>query len=136
MRIDVSVHGFKADEGLRNYVGLRLMSVLDHLVRHVDDVVVSVTGVSASRGEIGTRCRMQARLAPAGAARVEQAATDLYGAIDRAAEELAGAVAFELARNVTPAPSLGTLRRAVEAVPRSEAPGSHKAAPREGPVVP
>jgi ribosome-associated translation inhibitor RaiA len=136
MRIDVSVHGFKADDGLRNYVGLRLMSVLDHLVRHVNGVVVSVTDVPAGRGEIRKRCRMQARLAPAGTSRVEATAFDMYGAIDRAAEELAGAVAFELARSVTAAPSLGTLRRAVEAVPRSEAPGSDKAAPREGPVVP
>lgn len=118
MRIDVRDRGFKADDGLRNYVGLRLMSVLDHLVRQVNDVVVSLADVKGSDGVVGKRCRMLARLAPSGAARVEETDSDLYGAIDRAAEELARAMALELARGVTAAPSLGTLRgRAVEAAP-------------------
>jgi ribosome-associated translation inhibitor RaiA len=117
MRIDVSVRGFKADEGLRNYVGLRLMSVLDHLVRQVNDVVVSLADVPARGGEVGKRCRMLAQLAPSGAARVEETASDLYGAVDRAAEELARAVAVELAQGVTAAPSLKKLRAsAAEAV--------------------
>lgn len=117
MRVDVRNRGFKADDGLRNYVGLRLMSVLDHLVRQVNDVVVSLADVPARDGEVGKRCRMLARLAPSGAARVEETDSDLYGAIDRAAEELARAVAIDLAQGVTAAPSLGKLRRAVEAVP-------------------
>jgi putative sigma-54 modulation protein len=117
MRVDVRNRGFKADDGLRNYVGLRLMSVLDHLVRQVNDVVVSLADVPARDGEVGKRCRMLARLAPSGAARVEETDSTLYGAIDRAAEELARAVAVDLAQGVTAAPSLGKLRRAVEAVP-------------------
>jgi ribosome-associated translation inhibitor RaiA len=118
MRIDVRDRGFKADDGLRNYVGLRLMSVLDHLVRQVNDVVVSLADVPARDGQVGKRCRMLARLAPSGAARVEETDSDLYGAIDRAAEGLARAMALELARGVTAAPSMGKLRaRAVEAAP-------------------
>jgi ribosome-associated translation inhibitor RaiA len=93
MRIDVRNRAFKADDGLRNYIGLRLMSVLDHLVRQVNDVVVCLADVPARDGEVGKRCRMLARLAPSGAARVEETDSDLYGAIDRAAEELARAIA-------------------------------------------
>jgi ribosome-associated translation inhibitor RaiA len=102
MRIDVRDRGFKADDGLRKYVGLRLMSVLDHLARQVNDVAVSLADVRARDGEVGKRCRMLARFAPSGAARIEQTDSDVYAAIDRAAEQLA--------REVTAARSLGKVR--------------------------
>jgi ribosome-associated translation inhibitor RaiA len=110
MRIDVRDRGFKADDGLRNYVGLRLMSVLDHLVRQVNGVAVSLADVPALDGEVGKRCRMLARLAPSGAARAEETDSDPYVAIDRAAEELARVMVLERARRVTAARSLGKLR--------------------------
>jgi len=105
MRIDVMDRGGKATKPLRNYVGLRLMSVLDHLVRGVNGVAVSVTDVHDPDGEGGKRCRMLALLAPSGQARVEGTDSDLYGAIDRAAEELAHAVALQLSQPGTAARS-------------------------------
>lgn len=95
MRIEVWDRGFKASKGLRNYAGLRLMSVLDHLVRQVDEVAVCLADVDEPHGGIEKRCRMQARLVPSGAVRVEDAHSGLYAAIDRAAERLANAVALE-----------------------------------------
>jgi ribosome-associated translation inhibitor RaiA len=100
MRIEVTDRGLKATEALRNYVGLRLMSMLDHLVRQVDGVTVGLADVPAPRGGIDKRCRMLALLAPSGEVRVEETDRGLYAAIDRAAKRLAQGVALERARQV------------------------------------
>ena len=86
MRFEIRDRGFKVAEGLRDYVGLRLMSELDHHVRQVDSVTVCHSDVDAPEGGIERRC--------------------LYTAIDRAAERLANGVALALARrSVASAPS-------------------------------
>jgi len=94
MRIDVRDRGVKSTEALRNYVGLRLMSVLDHLVRRVDGVTVCLADVHAPEGGINKRCRMLALL-PSGEVCVEETHPGLYAAIDRAAERLAHGVALD-----------------------------------------
>jgi hypothetical protein len=93
-----------------NYVRLRLMSELDQLVRQVNEVLVSLADVDARDCDAGKRCGMLALLDPSGAAPVEKTDSDLYAAIDRAAEELAHVVALELARRETTTRSLGKLR--------------------------
>jgi hypothetical protein len=113
MRIEVFDRGGQVSEPVRNYVGLRLMSVLDQLVRQVNGVLVSIADVDTSDGEIGKRCRMVALLSPSGAAPVEKTESGLYAAIDRAAEELAHVVADELARREMTTQSLGRVRSAV-----------------------
>ena len=100
MRIEVTDRGLKAAEALRNYVGLRLMSMLDHLVRQADGVTVGLADIPAPRGGIDKRCRMLALLAPSGEVRVEETDPGLYAAIDRAAERLSQGVALERARQV------------------------------------
>ena len=115
MRIDVRDRGSKVAEGLRDYVGLRLMSVLDHHVRQVDGVTVCLADVHAPEGGIDKRCRMMALLAPSGEVAVEETDPGLYATIDRAAERLAHGVALELARREMTAAPLGQVRaRAVE----------------------
>ena len=47
MRIDVRDRRFKVGEGLRNYVGLRLMSALDHIAGQVEGVTVRLADVVA-----------------------------------------------------------------------------------------
>src|SRR3989304_188447 len=81
MRIDVRDRGVKSTEALRNYGGLRLMSVLDHLVRRVDGVTVCLADVHAPEGGINKRCRMLALL-PSGEVCVEETHPGLYAAID------------------------------------------------------
>jgi hypothetical protein len=110
MRIEVFDRGGTASEPVRNYVGLRLMSVLDQLVRQVNAVCISLADVQASGGDVGKRCRMLARLAPSGAAAVEMTDSGQYAAIDRAAQELARVVALELARQKPAARSHQKLR--------------------------
>jgi len=117
MRIDVRDRGFKPTEGLRNYVGLRLMSVLDHLVRHVEGVTVCLADVHAPEGGINKRCRMLALL-PSGEVCVEETDPGLYAAIDRAAERLAHAAALELGRREMTAAPLGQVRAGAVEVAR------------------
>ena len=117
MRIDVRDRGFKPTEGLRNYVGLRLMSVLDHLVRHVEGVTVCLADVHAPEGGINKRCRMLALL-PSGEVCVEETDPGLYAAIDRAAERLAHGVALELGRRDMTAAPLGQVRAGAVEVAR------------------
>jgi ribosome-associated translation inhibitor RaiA len=101
MRIDVRDRGLKVGDGLRNYVGLRLMFVLDHLAGQVEAVTVRLADVDAASGGIGTRCRMLARLTSSREVHVVEADPGLYAAIDRAAERLAQGVARELLRQET-----------------------------------
>ena len=117
MRIDVRDRGVKSTEALRNYVGLRLMSVLDHLVRRVDGVTVCLADVHAPEGGINKRCRMLALL-PSGEVCVEETHPGLYAAIDRAAERLAHGVALELGRRDMTAAPLGQVRAGAVEVAR------------------
>ena len=117
MRIEVRDRGFQSTEALRNYVGLRLMSVLDHLVRQVDAVTVCLADVHAPEGGINKRCRMLALL-PSGEVCVEETDSGLYAAIDRAAERLAHAAALELGRREMTAAPLGQVRAGAVEVAR------------------
>jgi ribosome-associated translation inhibitor RaiA len=96
MRIEVWDRGFKADKCLRNYAGLRLMSVFDHFARQVEGVTVCLAEVGLPDGGMEKRCRMVARLIAAGEVRAEDGHPGLYAAIDRAAERLAAGVEQEL----------------------------------------
>lgn len=98
MRIEVWDRGFKADKCVRNYAGLRLMSVFDHFARQVEGVTVCLAEVGLPDGGMEKRCRMVARLIAAGEVRAEDGHQGLYAAIDRAAERLAAGVALELQR--------------------------------------
>ena len=110
MRIDVRERGFKVDEGLRNYVGLRLMSVLDHLAGQVEGVTVRVVDADTPGDGTEKRCRMLARLASACEVHVEEAGPGIYAAIDRAAERLAHGVERALLRRETRTPRRGQAR--------------------------
>jgi ribosome-associated translation inhibitor RaiA len=127
MRIDV-YRGFDAPESFRDYVGLRLMSVLDHLVRQVNHVAVNLTHVHAPDGGVDTRCRMLALLAPSREARVDETDSGPYTAIDRAAEKLRSAVALQLARRAMDARSLRNQRAG--AVVAALEPATSRHAPR------
>ena len=110
MRIDVRDRGLKVGDGLRNYVGLHLMSVLDHLAGQVEGVTVRLADVDAASGGIGKRCRMLARLTSSREVHVEETDPGLYAAIDRAAERLAQCVALDLLRQETITPRRGQVQ--------------------------
>lgn len=95
MRVEVMDRGLQVPELVRDYARLRLMSVLDHLARHVGHVTVYLD-VGSSAGRTERRCRMFARITPSGQARAEATDSAVYPAIDRAAERLAHGVAVQL----------------------------------------
>jgi ribosome-associated translation inhibitor RaiA len=95
MRIDLWDQGVAGREGLRRYLGLRLMSALDDLVLQVDAVSASLADATSPEG--GKRCRMLAVLRTR-AVRVEEGGADEYSAIDRAARRLRTGVAQAAAR--------------------------------------
>jgi hypothetical protein len=86
MWIRVTDRGVEGDEGLKNYVWLRLLSTLGHLERQV-------RGVAAALVDDGMRirCGMIAVLSTR-EVRVEEAGLDAYAAIDGSARRLADAV--------------------------------------------
>jgi len=97
-------------EGLRNYVGLRLMSVMDHLAGQVEGVTVRLADVDAPGDGAEKRCRMLARLASSREVHVEETGSGVYAAIDRAAERLAHGVKGDLLRRETLTPGRGQAR--------------------------
>lgn len=122
MRIDVRDRGFKVGEGVKNYVGLRLMSVLDHLAGQVESVTVRLTDVDAPGGGIAKRCRMLARLASSREVHVEETDTTLYSAIDRGAERLVHGVALDLLRQEALRPRRGHVRESAGGVSGPQGP--------------
>lgn len=88
MRIDIVDRGGRPSQALKEYVGLRLMSELDRLVRSVEVVSVSLAEVGAGGSDV-SRCRMLAQLIPSGQLAAEHDDPGMYAAIDAAAEELA-----------------------------------------------
>jgi ribosome-associated translation inhibitor RaiA len=91
MWIRVTDRGGEGDEGLKNYVWLRLLSSLGPLERQVRGVAAALVD-DAAPGKTKIRCGMVALLSTR-EVRVEEAGADAYAAIDRAAQRLAQAVA-------------------------------------------
>ena len=91
MRMEIVYRGAQADLGLKRYVGLRLMSVLDQLEPDVELVTVLLDGVQKADGdaEATQRCRIVARLLSRAQVAVEHIDAGVYASIDAAAERLA-----------------------------------------------
>jgi len=110
MRIEVKEGGLDASEPLRDYAGLRLMSVLYPLLGHVHSVRVSVIGVNGGDAELASRCRMLAVLVPAGEVLVDVTDVGPHAAIDGAAKDLGNALRLHLARRQMTAQARGERR--------------------------
>lgn len=90
MRMEIVYRGGQADLGLKRYVGLRLMSVLDQLEPDVELVTVLLDGVRPPEddAESRQRCRIVARLLSQTQVAVEHTDAGVYACIDAAAERL------------------------------------------------
>lgn len=83
MRVEVRL--VRPDEPVRLYVERRLFSCVGHLERTLAGVTVCVSSLPGG----GHRCRMLSRPLPWANVVVEEEGSDVYAAIDRAAERLA-----------------------------------------------
>ena len=98
MQIDIQARGFKLTEGLREYVERRLSFVFSSTRRSVRRISVRLSDENGPRGGDDMRCRMQVSLAAASSVVIEDTETNLYVAIDRAADRIGRVVARRIER--------------------------------------
>ena len=98
MRIDIQARGFELTEGLRQHTERRLQFALSWANHDVRAVTVRLSDINGPRGGQGKRCRIQIPMARAQAVVIEEIETDLYVAIDRAADRTERTVARRLER--------------------------------------
>lgn len=115
MQVDIQAHGFTLTDGLREYVLKRLAYSLSHGDGHLMRVLVRLSDINGPRGGEDKRCLVDVRLKHSPEVVIEDTESDLYLAIDRAAERAGRAVARHLARQRSFAP---------DALPEAREPGS------------
>ena len=98
MRINIQARGFELTEGLREHAERRLQFALSWASDEVRAVRVCLFDVNGPRGGNDKRCRIQIPMAGAPNVVVEDAESDLYLAIDRAADRTERTMARRLGR--------------------------------------
>jgi len=98
MQMDIKSQGFSLTDGLRDYVMKRLAYGLNHGDGSITRVTVRLSDINGPRGGDDKRCFIELRLKAAPAVVIEDTESDLYVAIDRAAERAGRTLARRLAR--------------------------------------
>ena len=98
MQMDIRSQGFSLTDGLRDYVMKRLAYGLNHGDGSITRVTVRLSDINGPRGGDDKRCFIELRLKAAPAIVIEDTESDLYVAIDRAAERAGRTLARRLAR--------------------------------------
>ncbi len=86
MRIEIQARGFALTEGLRQHTERRLQFALSWANHEVRSVSVDLSDINGSRGSPGKRCCIQIPLPGHPPVVIEAIESDLYVAIDRAAD--------------------------------------------------
>jgi putative sigma-54 modulation protein len=86
MRIDIQARGFELTQGLREHAERRLQFALGWADKGMRSVSVRLSDVNGPRGGNDKRCQIKIPLVGGADVVIEDAETDLYVAIDRAAE--------------------------------------------------
>lgn len=98
MRIDIQARGFDLTEGLREHTVRRLQFALSWASDEVRTVRVCLSDLNGPRGGNDKRCQIQIPISGNQKVLVEDAESDLYQAIDRAADRSERAIARRLQR--------------------------------------
>ena len=98
MRIDIKAKGFDLTEGLHEHTVRRLQFALGWANQDVRAVSVRLFDINGPRGGKDKRCRIQVPFAGTPNVVIEDTESDLYVAIDRAAERAERAVVRRLER--------------------------------------
>jgi ribosomal subunit interface protein len=98
MQLDIQCQGFDLTEGIRAHTRRRLAFALGRSALHLSRVAVLLADINGPRGGRDKRCRIRVRLHPAIEVVVEDTESDLYTAIDRAAERVGRAVVRQIRR--------------------------------------
>lgn len=106
MHIDIHTHAFRLTPGLREHVEKQLAFALSHAGDSIIRLTVRLSDINGPRGGVDKRCLIEARLKQTPALVIEDVDTDLYVAIDRAAERAGRTLARRLARQRGFAPAM------------------------------
>lgn len=101
MQIEIQAVSFKLTEGLRNHAERRLRFAFGSTSSKVRGVVMRLADENGPRGGVDKRCSIRAIVSGIAPVVVEQRETDLYVAIDRAADRAGRAVSRKLKTAVT-----------------------------------
>ena len=99
MIVDIHGQGFAVTQALAEHVRRRLSFVLTRHNDRIHRVAVRVGDENGPRGGLDKYCRNRVHLLEAPVAMVEEVGTDLYAAIDRAADRLGRVVVKHLHRS-------------------------------------
>lgn len=98
MQMDIQCRSFDLTDGLRDYVKKRLAYSLNCGDGHIVRVIVRLSDINGPRGGEDKRCHLELRLKGLPEVVIEDTESDLYVAIDRAAERAGRALVRCLAR--------------------------------------
>ncbi len=98
MKLQIITQGFDLSDGLSAHVERRLAFALSHAEDDVSRVTVRLSDLNGPRGGIDKCCAIELRLKNAAPLVVKDVQSDLYVAIDRAAERIGRAFLRRLAR--------------------------------------
>ncbi len=98
MRIDIQTNGFELTDGLREHTERRLQYALSWASDDLRKVVVRLSDINGPRGGNDKRCHIQIPFSSGSDVVIEDTESDLYVAIDRAADRTERAVARRMER--------------------------------------
>lgn len=99
MQVNIQCCGFDLTEGLRDYTKKRINCSLRFGSAHIMRLIVRLSDINGPRGGEDKRCCIELRLKGLSEVMIEDTETDLYTAIDRAAERAGRTLARRLARS-------------------------------------
>lgn len=92
MRMNIQASGFVLTDSLKVYTEKRLVTAFGWAGGHMRELHVSLSDINGPRGGRDKRCRILVQIAGGRSVVIEDTETDLYHAIDRAAERVDRAV--------------------------------------------
>ena len=99
MQIVIQARGFALTSGLREHVERRIGFALDWAKYHVRRVSVRLSDLNGPRGGEDKRCHIQVAMPGGADVLIEDTESDLYVAIDRAADRAGRTLARRVERN-------------------------------------
>jgi putative sigma-54 modulation protein len=100
MQIEIQARDFPLTEALAAYIERRISFVLSSRYDQIQRITVRLSDINGSRGGIDKRCQIQVTLPKLKDIVIEDTETDLYVAIDRAADRTGRTVNRRLTRQL------------------------------------
>lgn len=99
MQVDIQARGFSLTKSILNYTKQRIKFALQHNGSNIMLVRVRLADINGPRGGLDKRCLIELALAGQSNIVIENTETDLYAAIDRAAERCIRTLSRRLERS-------------------------------------